>query len=325
MTNAIKKRLLTWLVAIGIAVIFILISNKTTVNPNRTTIFVKAPEPMVNAFNNAFEELKLDKEYIIEATEDHTKANFIVREGMNKEGKLIAYSPIVAVFNADKDYKNSLIEKEIFITSDIDANYEDFDFNKVVQEVISEKGSEFKVYYPSKKSDSWDEFYNFMLFTVNDGYYPATAEEVESSKQTVDKFLSSKNSEPFNNNTIHKNNGIPKNSIYFMAYADLARVYEQSGGFSCRVMYPKTVVYHSYYATYDELGKIIYDSLETDIDKFLSYIDNVGYIYLRYEGYNTKYSSSTSSISDTVYGARRTFNGVEIPSAEISIHKEDKE
>lgn len=317
MNNTNKKRILTWAIVVGISVILLLISNLisewTYVNPNPTTIFVNAPETMVTAFENTFKKLGLNKDYVIETTDDVAKANFVVEEGMNGEGKLIAYSPIVAVFNSDSQYKNSLKEKEIFVKSEIAPDYEDFDFNKVIQEAISENGCDFKIYYPSKNSGSWDEFYSFMLFTVNDGYYPITDEEMERTKKIVEKFLNSKYAEPFNNATVERNHGIPENSIYFMAYADLARVYELSGAFSCRIMYPKTVVYHSYYAQYDELGEIIYDSLE----------DNK-YSFLRKEGYNTKYSRSVSSIGDYVYGGRNTFNGVEIPGAEISIYKEEQ-
>lgn len=327
MRNASKKRILTWILAVCVAGIFLLISScnaEKPVNPNRTTILINAPEPMVIAFNKTFDKLNLDKDYIIEATDDITKANFVVREGMNEEGKLIAYSPIVAVFNADDVYKNDLIQKGIFVTSEFSSSYVDFDFNKVIQEAVSEKGCEFKVYYPSKDSDSWDEFYHFMLFTVNDGYYPGTVEEMQRAKQITNEFLNSKYAEPFNNNTVERNNGIPKNSIYFMAYADLARVYKQSGGFTCRVMYPKTVVYHSYYATYDELGKVIYDSLEEDYVKFHIIFRNAGFRELRKEGYNTKYSTDVSNIGSYVYGVRSIFNGVEIPGTEIPIFEEEQ-
>ena len=330
MSRSLRNRIVVWTLAIGIAVLFLLISKKTAVNPNLTKILVNAPEPMVTAFQNTFDTLKLDKDYIIETTSDIAKANFVVREGMNHEGKLIAYSPIVAVFNMDEEYYKSLIEREYFVTSETDsnANNYDFDFNKIVLEAISEKGCEFKVYYPSKDSDSWEEFYHFMLFNVNDGYYPGTVEEMAQAKQTVEKFLSSKYAEPFNNNTIERSNGIAKNSIYFMAYADLVRVYKQSGGFACRIMYPKTVVYHSYYATYDELGKLIYESLDADSESFylkLSGIDsNIGYRELRNEGYNTRYSISVYGIGTNVYGRRSSFNGVEIPRTDILSSEEAK-
>lgn len=321
MSKASKNRIKIWFIAIGVAFLFMLIADWTAENPNKTTILVKAPDTMLTAFRDTFEKLKLDKDYSIEATEDITKANFVVREGMNKEGKLLAYSPIVAVFNRNSEYKESLSEEGYFVTSTINSYDEDFDFNKVIQEALSGK-CKFKIYYPSKDSDSWEEFYHFMLFTVNDGYYPGTVEEMKKASQITNNFLNSKYAESFNNNTIERSNGIPQNTIYFMAYADLARLYEKTGGFTCRVMYPKTVVYHSYYATYDELGKILYDTFDADIHTFLSAAYNIGYERLRREGYNTKYSIYTSGISNDVYGSRDTFNAVEIPSSEISIYKE---
>lgn len=325
MSKASKNRISAWIWAVVIAGGFLLLSDwfkPPNANPNRTTILVKAPDTMVTAFENTFEELGLNKDYAIEVTDDVTKANFVVREGMNKEGKLIAYSPIIAIHNADTEYKKSLREKKILITSEVDSEYEDFDFYKVIQEALSGKGCEFKVYYPSKDSDSWEEFYHFMLFTVNDGYYPGTAEEMEKANQITNEFLNSKYAEPYNNNTIERSNGIAKNSIYFMAWADLWRLYVQSGGgFNCTAMYPKTVVYHSYYATYDELGKVVYDTFETDLDRFLEVTYNVGYWYLRLAGYNTKFSQYAANIGKMEL--RYEFNGVEIPGAEINIHDEE--
>lgn len=323
MNKSTKNRFITWLVAVGVAVVLLLISNCTQVNPNRTTILVKAPAPMVTAFQNAFDNLKLDKEYIIEATDDESKANFVVAEGMNKEGKLIAYSPFVAVFNSDEDYEKSLIEKEIFVTSKVDSDYNDFDLKKVIQEALSGKECEYKVYYPSKDSNSWEEFYNFMLFTVNDGFYPGTTEEMEEAKRITEEFLNSKYAEPFNNNAIERSNGIPQNSIYIMAYADLARVYKQTGGFSCRVMYPTTTVYHSYYATYDELGKVVYDCLYTPIESFTLSTKAVGCYQLRVQGYHAKYNTGVYSLGSNVYGLRDYFNAVEIPGTDISILTEE--
>lgn len=344
MCKVIKNRILIWGLAVLIAAVFLVIPKEKIEKSAPTTIFVKAPESMISAFQNTFDLIKLDKEYVIEATDDVTKANFVVQEGMNKDGELIAYSPIVAVFNADTEYINNLTKNGYFVTSEVDSNYEDFDFNKVIREaigefefktkssyilakkgIISRNNIEFKVYHPSKDSDSWEEFYNFMLFTVNDGYYPNTVEEMEQAKQTIEKFLNSKYAEPFNNNTLERSNGIVKNSIYFMAYSDLARVFEQSGGFSCRIMYPKTVVYHSYYAIYDELGKVVYDSLVADYEDFWNEVSDAGYAYLRSEGYNTRYSTYVTSIGNYVYGQRTTFNAVEIPGTKTFNYEEEEQ
>lgn len=330
MDNANRNRFLMWIAGIVVALLFILISNWTVEKPVPNTIFVKAPEPMVEAFQKTFKKLKFDEEYSIELTEDANKANFIVAEGI-EDGELLAYSPIVAIFNSEKDYLKSLTEKGYFVTSDVDSNYEDFDFNKVVEEAIS-GNCEFKIYYPSKDSDTWDEFYNFMIYTVNDGYYPNAIEDMEQSKKVIEKFLNSKYTEPLNIDTVERINGFTKNSIYLMPYADLVRLYNQSGRFTCHIMYPKTVVYHNYFATFDELGKKIYDSLDLDSGGLFS-ISNMGYRYLRDEGYNTKYSNYFYMIgyfqdnyrtdkNIIVTGHRSKFNGVEIPGVEITAYEE---
>lgn len=330
MDNANRSRFIMWIAGIVVALLFILISNWTIEKPVPNTILVKAPEPMVEAFQKTFDRIKFDKEYEIEITEDVNKANFVVAEGV-EDGELLAYSPIVAIFNSEEDYLKSLTEKGYFVTSDIDSDYEDFDFNKVVEEAIS-GNCEFKIYYPSKDSDTWDEFYNFMIYTVNDGYYPNAIEDMEHSKEVIEKFLNSKYAEPLNIDTVERINGFTKNSIYLMPYADLVRLYNQSGKFTCHIMYPKTVVYHNYFATFDELGKKIYDSLDLDSGGLFS-ISNFGYSNLRDKGYNTKYSSNYYKIGRfqknapvyqdaVVTGHRSKFNGVEIPGAEIAIYEE---
>lgn len=314
MRKTTKLRILIWSIALVVAVIMLIISNATYENPNKTTIFVKAPETMVSAFERAFDKLKLDKDYIIEAVTDEKMANFVVREGITQEGDLIAYSPFVAVFNPLEEYYKQLSEEEILVKSATDGDYNDLDFLKVVNMAIEGKDCRFKIYYPSKDSDSWEEFYSFMLLTVNDGYYPTEATELEESKSKVEKFLSTKYAEPFNNNTLQRSNGIPKDSIYIMAYSDLVRVYKQTGGFNCRIIYPMTTVYHSYYATYDELGKIIYDCLGTPIENLSISTKGIGYSYLREYGYNTRNSMYVCSVGT---GPRQYFNAVEIPGAEV--------
>lgn len=319
-----KERIKRWIIAIGVAFILIMLSNKSSDNPNKTTILVNAPKSMIQALENTLEELDMHKDYKIEYTEDSEKANFVVEEGLGKKGELIAYSPIIAVFNSDDELQKRLIDENIFVISEVDPDEYDFDFKKIIDQIVNDKTCEFKVYYPSKNSATWEEFYHFLLFTVNDGYYPKTAEEIECANQTIDAFLNSKNAEPINNNTLERSNGFAQNSIYFMAYTDLARVYDTNrANYYCRVMYPKTVVYHNYYASFDETGKILYDTLNQNNENFLFEITDVGYYYLRRKGYITKYNNYTITVSSYIEGVRQEFNGVEIPGAELNSFKED--
>ena len=260
---------------------------------------------------------------------DNPNANFTVSEGSNANGELIAYSPFVAVFNSDEKLYDNLVKEEIFVPSKVDSDWDDFDFKKIMDQSLSTDGSSFKIYYPSQDSDYWDEFYNFLLFTANDGYYPKAGTNMEETVKTVEEFLSCKNVEPVSSNSLKRINSIPQNSIYFITYADLAYIYRTSGISGFIVMYPKTVVYHSYYMAYDETGKILYDFLSQSHESFFGgCYDTVGYDMLYYYSYlNTRYTSGTVRFTSTNYNdikKRDQYNAVEIPEVTINNNITDK-
>lgn len=324
-----KGRYIIWGIALGVAVIFLIIASivNAVKNPaEKKTIFVNAPEQMITAFNNTFEELNLDKDYAIQYTEDLNKANFsVTATKTDNSQKQIAYSPIISVFNADDNLYESLIQKKYLVQFEEGSDLYDLDLNKIIDEIITEEGSEFKIYYPAKNIELWEEFYSFLLITVNDGNYPKQPEELKVCQEKIDKFLNSKNVEPIDISNLKQFNGFSKNSIYFMTYADLGHFFEVNGGISCRLIYPKTTVYEGYYASYDELGKVLYDSLYTETNSFFGISSNyIGLYYLRTEHYNTEYQANTFKISDAVAGSGRgEFNGVQIPSSEIQIYEEE--
>ena len=309
MWKAIKIRLMSYGIGICFAVLIILISNATDEKPEKTKILVNAPSQMISAFQSTYDKLKWDKDYIIESTDNADEANFVIYEGLNQQGEVIAVSPIIAVFNSDDKYIDSLTEKGYFVTSESNSNYLDFDFNKVITEIVNGTDSDFRIYCPSEDSPSWEEFCTFLFFTVNDGYYPKNDEEIAQSKEIIEKFLNSKYVIPYDNSTIEYCNGIAKNSIYFMTYADLDRVYTFYGGLACQIMYPKYVIHHSYYETYDEIGRLIYESLEKDIAMY----DNIGYYYLLFSGYTSKNNTVAADIGNGVFGKRNVYNTVNIP------------
>ena len=111
-----------------------------------------------------------------------------------------------------------------------------------------------------------------------------------------------------------------------MTYADLGHFFDINGGIPCRVIYPKVTVYEGYYAFYDEIGKVINDSLYTEAPFFfIISSENTGLTYLRHEHYHTDYYDNTFKISDNaVLGEERnSFNGVQIPNSEILIYEEE--
>ena len=326
----IKQKYRFWVIGIIIAMIFTVISNisKAPEPAERTVITINAPENMQSGFQKTLEKLKVEKQYELQYT-DNPNANFTVSEGSNANGELIAYSPFVAVFNSDEKLYDNLVKEEIFVPSKVDSDWDDFDFKKIMDQSLSTDGSSFKIYYPSQDSDYWDEFYNFLLFTANDGYYPKAGTNMEETVKTVEEFLICKNVEPVSINSLKRINSIPQNSIYFITYADLAYIYRTSGISGFIVMYPKTVVYHSYYMAYDETGKILYDFLSQSHESFFGgCYDTVGYDMLYYYSYlNTRYTSGTVRFTSTNYNdikKRDQYNAVEIPEVTINNNITDK-
>lgn len=322
------KKYAFWSVALVVAMLLVLIGRiieskpKVVPKPNKTTIYVKAPEPMQIAFSKTLTDTRLDSEYKIEFTDEVSKANFTVIEGIQDDDKLIAYSPIIAVFNGSQELYNEYKEKEIFVTSEVDKEKYDLDFKKVIDDILSEQNLDIKVYYPKRDSDIWEEFYNFLLFTVNDGYYPKEGKDMEYAKSRVEDFLSCKNVEPIYD--AKRMSGLSRNDIYFTTYADFANLNEYATQNSYRIMYPKTVVYHNYYATFDKIGTVLYEALDMDQKGIFGY-SHIGYFHLKEAYYNTKYTNGISKfMSNNVTGERQSFNGVEIPRTNSSKIKEEE-
>lgn len=324
----VKEKYKFWALGIAVGIVLLIINNifliPKTERQNRTEILVNAPDQMHEALTQTLKDVRLDDEYVLKFT-DSAQANFTVNQGLNAKGEIIAYSPFVAVFNSDKDYIKDLKSQEIFIKSEVDSEEFDFDFKKVIDQIIQGK-TNFKVYYPAQNSVYWKEFYSFLLFTVNDGYYPKSGTSMENAVEAVEKFLNSKNAEPINEQALIRNSGIPKNSIYFMTYVDLARLYKISSLQSFQIMYPTSVVYHSYYADYDETGKVLFDSLYEAEKGLLATKYHAGYDNLCSAYYNTLYSNGVYDFSDSSHGKRNIYNGVEIPNSNVTINSSiDKE
>lgn len=318
----VKEKYQYWILGIVIAFALNFVGGLFTAppeNPNRKTITVNAPVQMQSAFTRTLEKLKMDNDYTIEFTTNKTLADFVVSEGKGAEGELIAYSPFIAVFNWDSDLKKQYVEQGIFVESKIDSGEYDFDFKKVIEEIISTTDSDFKIYYPAQNTSYWEEFYAFLLFTVNDGYYPKNDTDLQKAEEIIEKFLNSRNAESINNSNLKRLSGINEDTIYFMTYVDLAELYKNTSMNNFRIMYPKTVVYHNYYATFNENGKILFDAMYEQYSSFLETYNHVGYGLINSRYYNTPYTSSTYSFYNSDYstGVRSKYNGVEIPEDAI--------
>jgi len=331
MEERTKIKLQLWGVAVVIGLILAWLGNIFSVEEKvLQTITVNAPQAMHEAFEATLKELELDEEYEIKFTSSKD-ANFVVTNQKNDSNELIAYSPVIAVFKEDDAQDNTYLKEGIFVKSETEPEQHDFDLKKVMIDIIENPDSVYKVYYPDESMCNWSVFYAFLLYTANDGYYPSDGTNMVETKQVVDAFLESKNTESITLEGLDKIGGYAKNSIYLMPLADLGYIYENNH-IACRVMYPKTVVYSNYYASFDETGKILYDALEKDSKEglFSEGRKYVGYYYLRSYGnyfvkkYTNEVSIGYNSGRSNIYlNLRTTFNAVDVPE-ELYFSKQEE-
>lgn len=316
-----KLRIKLWALAVVIALILAQCDRiQNTPEVELETINVNVPVAMQSAFEQTLADTELNEKYEIHFT--NKEANFTVTTQKSDSSEVIAYSPVVAVFNEDEELYQSYIEKEIFVPSETEPEAYDFDFQKIMKDIIENPKSEYKVYYPDNSVCDWNVFYAFLLYSANDGCYPSEGTNMEETKERVEAFLESKNTEAISRESLNKIQGFAKNSVYFISLADVGYIYENER-VPCRIMYPKTVIYCHYYASFDEIGKILFDSLgEKTSGGFLGTTkEYTGYYNLNAYGnyfvrhYRASVSISYSSGRYTYYlpGLRENFNAVEVP------------
>lgn len=318
-----KSRIKIWALLTVIALFFVQCGkSQTAKNVEPEQISANVPLAMQSSFERTLADTELDEKYEIKFTSK--EANFTITTQKSDINEFIAYSPVVAVFNEDEELYQTYIEDEIFVPSDTEPEAYDFDFKKIMKDIIGNSDSSYKVYYPNSSICDWNVFYTFLLYTANDGCYPSEGTNMEQTKELVDAFLQSKNTEQIGRESLNKMKGFAKNSVYFMPLADLGYIYENDK-IRCRVMYPKTVVYCNYYADFDEIGKILFDALETDQGGILGIItENIGYYNLNVYGnyFVETYGAPVSISYDKTIGRftynypleiRENFNAVEVP------------
>ena len=320
MNQRIMKRLPAWALAVAVSFVLSLFGRGCSVEEViREQITVNAPQAMHQAFEETLKDVKLDDKYEIKFTNSEN-ANFTVTTKRSSSNEMIAYSPVVAVFNNDEELYENLVKNKIFVESETEPEEYDFDLKEVMLDIIENPNSIYKVYYPDETICDWSVFYAFLLYSANDGCYPSEGTNMEETREIVDAFLECKNTEAISREAADKIGGFAKNSIYLIPLADIGYIYETKK-MDCRVMYPKTVVYSNYYASYDELGKILYDSLDDTGRRSLEKYEDVGYYRLcGYGNYFVKQYNEVSisyydsSIGSSIVLALRTrYNAVDVP------------
>lgn len=324
MANQVREKYKYWIGGVVLAIMLLIIGNALTSSKKeqiqdseKTIITANVPEDMKEHFTSIFDNHKLGNKYILEFTKS-SNANFLVTEGMNNvNGELFVYTPFLAVIDDDSDFEENLKKEAYLVESACDSDKYDLDFKKIMQE-IAKSESKFNVYYPEENSIYWEEFYAFLLITANDGTYPKNEADLQSAKKLVTEFLDSKNAIPFSKSSIKQIQAVPLYTMYFMTYVDYKDYFGSSE--SLELKYPKAVVNHNYYVSYDDTGKVMYDTLDTSVG-FMGFMGLSGYDTLYNAYYNT---INKDSVSGSSAGVRQNYNSVFIPGTVNAIYSEEE-
>lgn len=306
------KRIIAWILGVIVAVVFVAVDKN--INNEKASITVNAPANMKMAFDKARVDAGLKSDYELVMTDSNT-ANIVVSSGKADDPEYIkfAFSPFVIGYDsaADKYYKQ-LRKSNVLTPSEFNNNLYEIDFLKVIDEVTEEgKWSNLgvsdlntiKVFYPSKDSYYWHDFYDFMLVTVNGGKYPEEA-ELKSAKEAVQRFLNSSYTEAVTDfsERIERTGGFTSNAFWILPESEAFFLNN-----NVMLLYPKVTVYCNFYVKGDEIGKKLIDAFDTE-----HLLDGNFYTSLYYKGYrNQKYSNICGS--ERIQGQRDIYNIAKIP------------
>lgn len=319
-----KKRITSWIVWLIVAGILLVAENNDIMNilfKEKTPITLYAPNDMEKAFNAALKTSGLSDDYKIEITSD-PNANICVSYGKGNDPNYtkFAFSPFVIAYNINKDYYKYFKEAETLIPSKFQKDYYEIDFLKVVNEVIGDGSwsnlgindlEKIKIFYPSKETIYWNDFYDFMLVTVNNGTYPKTEQELQKSAEVIGKFINSPYTEEVSDfyEQISRVGGFSESAFFILPEKTVFDIYYYfNGNFYVRILYPTVTVYFNYYAKGNNIGNNIISAFETS--KFYSKLCD--------ESYRSVQNSNLSiNTSNRIYGESNVYNVIKIPANKI--------
>lgn len=314
------KRITQWTICIVVALILMFGENFicNTLLKEKIAITVSAPDDMKESFKSALKKTDLKGDYKIAITTEK-KADISVEYGKKGDEtyQKFAFSPFVVAYSSDEDYFKKLKKSNTVVESKYNDQYYEIDFLKVINEVIEEGEWEnlgikdigkIKVFYPSEKTIYWEDFLDFMIVTVNGGEYPKTVEDLEKSKEAIQRFIKSPYTEPVDNfdEKLERTNGFSEKVFY---------VFPEKTGYELaidhseytRFFYPLTTVYFNYYVKgISENGQKVLNGIkESDF-----------YPYLRVQDYRSENEYELSNNYRHIYDDRDIYNVVEVPKNE---------
>ena len=311
-----KNRIICWVGCLLLALaLFVGESCFKDFTAEKNPLYVYAPSDMKEAFKRALKCADLNGEYAIVMTEDESKTNIVVQTGkeFDSEYTKIAYTPFVVAYNYSssnikKFVKSGLLEEAFF-----NNIYHEINFDKVVEEVIEEgKWENFgvkdmgtmKVFYPSPESEYYCDYYDFMLVTVNGGFYPKNESEMEKAVECIHRFEESNYTEEVTDflEKFDRVGGFMENCLYLIPEelaGDLAGRNGQSGW----LFYPTTTVYVNYFVKADELGNKLVAVFDMP-----SVLGGNFYTLLNLEHYRNSWNDSLGEMSDYLNAERDVYN-----------------
>ena len=312
-----KQRIIQWVWALCIAS---LLWNEGAVvknllnKPEKQSLTVYAPLDMEDAFVEALNLSSLKESHKIVMT-DNPNANICVEYAKQDDStyQKFAYSPFVVAYNEEDDYLEELEKSEVCVECKYDDDYHEIDFLKIIEEAIGEgkwsnlgieKQGELKVFYPDEESIYWNDFYDFMLVTVNDGKYPKNEAEFLAAEKTINKFIDSEYTKGVTDfyEQVSRTGGFPPNAIYTLPEKDVKYICSNQYEYA-RLLFPLNTVYFNYYVKGDELGNQIIDSFdETSFwNDFYKALKRNYYRVSKYDGvFETEYLYDERDIYDVV-------------------------
>ncbi len=321
------KRIKCQVISIIIAMLILSMqSSPNVLFKNKIPITVCAPRDMEGAFKKVLKNADMSSDYKIVITEEEN-ADILVECGKKNDSEYtkFAFSPFVVAYTTQTNYIKPLENSGVIVRSRYDDSYREIDLLKVINEVLADglwenlgvKGlDKIKIFYPSRESIYWEDFFDFMLVTVNNGVYPQTQAQMEEAVAIIKRFEESKCTEEVLNfeEKVNRTGGFPAGTFYIFTEKD-AYKYGVSH-YSEEVLFPTITVYHNYYIKNSEMA----DNLISHFND-ISFWDNGQsgfYTQLAFEYYRSDKFYNLSTSRNGIDGGRNVFNATRIPNLEDS-------
>lgn len=295
-------------------------------------ISIYVPDDMVESFQRAYEmsDSSFQGSHKIIQVKDKEKANIIVDTGKeyDAEYEKLAFSPFIIAYSTEESNMKRFKQTGLLIESSYNNENYEIDFGLVINEVLgsgnwekfglNDKGK-IHVFYPDPSTEYWNDFYDFMLVTVNGGVYPADDESMKKADEQVQKFINSQYTEAIKDFEEKLDRvGLFAENVFWIIPEKLAMDLTYDNSIGANLFYPTITVYMNYYVKYDEVGRLL-----------TKYYKNEGlagsfHNYMNGENYRTYEDSVLDDSRDYVHYERNEYNVLTLEKDRIKPNTAEK-